>query len=73
MENNIIDVKAVAVNLRVARAKANMTQGDLAEKTGIAPSTLSFIENGKQGSIRASTLNKLADALNVSVESLLQA
>lgn len=73
MESNIIDVKAVAVNLRVARAKANITQSDLAEKTGIAPSTLSFIENGKQGSIRVSTLSKLADALNVSVESLLEA
>lgn len=34
-------------NLRVARAQANLTQLQLAEKTGITRQTISLIEKGK--------------------------
>ena len=72
-KDSIIDANAVAVNLRVARARKNMTQSELAERAGVALSTISFIENGKHMAVRVPTISKLASALEVSVESLLQA
>ena len=62
----------VAVNLRVFRAKAKLSQKELADKSGVCETTISFIENGKQGMIRMSTLQKIAEALGVGVEQLLE-
>ncbi len=67
-EDNII-----GINVRVARIKKGMTQVELAEKAGVALSTVSFVENGKHSATRAVTIGKLAKALGVSAESLLQA
>ena len=63
----------IGTNVRVARIKKGMTQAELAEKAGVALSTVSFVENGKHADRRALTLSKLANVLGVSVESLLQA
>ena len=62
----------VAVNLRVFRAKAKLSQKELAEKSGVCETTISFIENGKQEMIRMSTLQKLAEVLGVDVGQLLE-
>lgn len=62
----------VAVNLRVCRAKAKLSQRELAEKSGVCETTISFIENGKQEMIRMSTLQKLAEVLGVDVGQLLE-
>lgn len=62
----------VAVNLRVCRAKAKLSQKELAEKSGVCETTISFIENGKQEMIRMSTLQKLAEVLGVDVGQLLE-
>jgi transcriptional regulator with XRE-family HTH domain len=65
-----IDV-LVANRLRSLRAEKGMTLQELAEKTGIAASFLSRVENHKASPPLAG-LAKLAQALGVQVESLVQ-
>lgn len=63
----------IGINVRVARIRKGMTQSELAEKAGVALSTISFVENGKHKAVRAPTISKLANALGVSAESLFKA
>lgn len=56
--------------LRIARAEAGMTLGELAEKSGVALNTISRIERGAQEP-QAGTLHKLAAALEVRTADLL--
>lgn len=57
---------ALAKELKVLRAKAGITQKELAEKSGVAECTIAFIE-GKSIAVtpRIDTLVKLAKALDV--------
>lgn len=50
-----------------ARERGNITQKELAEKTGIAQGDISRIENGK-GNPSLKTLQKLADGLGMILE-----
>lgn len=68
---DVMDYKVIATNVRVARAKKGWSQIELAEKSGVCETTISFIENGKQELVRMSTLQKLALALEVDVAELL--
>lgn len=54
----------------IARAKACLTTDELSKLSGVGRTTISRIENNK-ANINASSIGKLARALNVSVESLL--
>lgn len=65
-----IDTGIVAMNLRVARAKANMTIDELAKRSGVGATTISFIENARKRT-RLITLGKLADALGIELKDLL--
>ena len=53
--------------LRNLREKNNLTLKDLADKSGVGPSTISDIETGTSTNPRMGTLKKLADALDISV------
>jgi transcriptional regulator with XRE-family HTH domain len=55
--------------LRIARAEAGMTAGELAAKSGVARNTISRIERGVVEP-QAATLHKLAEALGLSVADL---
>ena len=55
--------------IKILRLKQLMTQEQLAEKVGIAPATLSRIENNKH-SPSLSTLRELTKALNIDVTEL---
>ncbi len=57
------------VKLRQVRQRLFVTQAELATRTGIAEATLSRIENGLQQP-RISTVRKIADALGVAPEKL---
>ena len=60
----------VGSRIRQAREKRQLTQAELAEKAGLPPATISHFETG----IRipgTSTLKKLADALDESLDYLL--
>ena len=56
--------------LRQARESQNLSQTDLAEKTGLQPSAVSHFETGKRAP-SFENLKRLADALSVSVDYLL--
>lgn len=57
----------IANNIRMYRAKLGITQKELALKSGVCETSISFLENGKLDGTRMTTLNKLAEALKVNV------
>lgn len=65
-----IDYKAIGQRVRDARLKKQMTQEELAEKTGISTSYASAIETGAS-KVALPTLIQLARALDTTVETLL--
>lgn len=64
MQNKFAD------RLREARDLKKLSQGDLAEKSGLQPSAISHFETGKRAP-SFDNLKRLADALAVSVDYLL--
>lgn len=58
------------LKIKEYRKAAGMTQKDLGEKVGASPISIHFYETGKQ-SPDVEMLIKLADALNTSVDALL--
>lgn len=56
--------KILGVNIHNFRLTKNMTQEELAEKTGITTITLSKLENGKTW-ISLDTFEKIINALNI--------
>lgn len=61
----------IAKNIKRARKKLELTQEQLAVKAGIPYATLSKIESGQVTNPTVSTLKKIADALNISVDDIL--
>ncbi|MGN9164930.1 helix-turn-helix domain-containing protein [Tissierellaceae bacterium HCP3S3_D8] len=57
--------------IKELRDSYNMTIKDLSKKSGVGQSTISEIETGKAKNPKSETLSKLANALNVTVDSLL--
>ncbi len=58
-------------NLRKIRESKGMTQGELAEKSGISRITICRIENETQKDLLVGNLNKLAAALDCEVSDLI--
>lgn len=56
--------------IRAAQAAQNLTDEQLAEKSGIGRTTISFVTNGKAKDPRISTLKAIADALGLKLEDL---
>lgn len=56
-------------DLRIAR---NMSQEELAEKSGVSRTIISFLETGKAVETKTGTLQKIAKALDVSLAFLFQ-
>ncbi len=61
-----VDVRKL--HLLMAKSKLNFTE--LANTSGVSRATLSYINNGKQ--CRPDVVRKIADALGVSIEALLE-
>ena len=57
--------------IKKLRENAKKTLSDVAEETGVGPSTISDIENGKAKDPKISTLQKLAEYFKVSMDYLL--
>lgn len=66
-----MDKSPIAKNIKSARKKLELTQEQLAVKAGIPYATLSKIESGQVTNPTVSTLKKIADALNISVDDIL--
>ena len=58
------------MNLKVARAIKGLTQERLAEKSGVFRTIISRLEQNKGENIKNDTKNKIADALNFTVDEL---
>ncbi len=63
--------KKLGVNIKRIRTKKKMSQGDICRKLDMDRSYMSAIESGKKN-ITLAVLEKLANALNVSVSDLLK-
>jgi transcriptional regulator with XRE-family HTH domain len=57
--------------IAAARELADITQAQLAEKAGLTQVTIARIERGAVKGFRVETLVAIADALNISLDSLL--
>ncbi|MBN1618399.1 helix-turn-helix transcriptional regulator [Candidatus Dojkabacteria bacterium] len=66
-----MDKSPIAKNIKRARKKLELTQEQLAVKAGIPYATLSKIESGQVTNPTVSTLKKIADALNISMDDIL--
>lgn len=66
-----MDKSPIAKNIKRARKKLELTQEQLAVKAGIPYATLSKIESGQVTNPTVSTLKKIADALSISVDDIL--
>lgn len=64
-------VGALGKNLRAARKRLELTQEEVAHRSGLEPAEISRIESGKRDP-RVSTLEKLAKALEVDPGQLLK-
>ena len=59
------------MNMKIARIKLNLSQGDLSKKADVSRTLISQIENGRSiDNIKLGILKKLADALNSTVQEL---
>lgn len=66
-----MDKSTIAKNIKKARKKLELTQEQLAVKAVIPYATLSKIESGKVTNPTVTTLKKIADALNIGVDDIL--
>ncbi len=66
------NLSSVAENIRSRRKKAGISQDKLSKLAGITLHTITKIEIGATPDPRISTVKRVADALHVSVDALLQ-
>ena len=65
-----MEISIVGKNIKRLREEKNMSQADLVRKAGVGKATINEIENGKRKNLNSNTINKISNALNVSVEEL---
>ena len=54
----------IIVNVDVMRARRKMSSGELAERIGTSPTTLSILKTGKAKAVRFTTLDAICKALD---------
>lgn len=57
--------------LKTIRKAKNLSQAELAEKSGVSRATIANIERGKQVELLVGTVAKLASALDVSISEVI--
>lgn len=60
------------MKIKKLRIKLGLSQENLARRAGVSNNTIINIESGKQQNPTVSTIKKIANALNVSVDELLR-
>ena len=63
-------LEALRVNIIVGRARARISQEELAERAGLSRPTISRIERGTAGDVGVETVERIARALGVAVADL---
>lgn len=56
--------------IKEAREERRLTQEELAEKSGVSRPTIVALENGKAEDVKISTLQKLAAAMDMTVQDI---
>ncbi|MCX7884274.1 MAG: helix-turn-helix domain-containing protein [Caloramator sp.] len=64
-------ISILGQNIKKIREEKGISAYKLSKIAGVGISTISEIENGKRQSLNSSTIEKVANALNVSVDDLL--
>jgi Predicted transcriptional regulators len=67
----VLNVDPLGGIIRDRRKELGMTQKDLAVKSGMEQSYISALERGEKETLTSITLNKLAEALNLSIDYLM--
>lgn len=62
----------IVIHLDVMMAKRKMSLGELSDKVGITLANLSILKNNKAKAIRFSTLEAICQALDCSVEDIIE-
>lgn len=62
--------KPIGRRIREARQSSGVTQVDLAARTGISQPRLSEIESSEEGGLTNTTLERIADALGITLAEL---
>lgn len=65
-----MEVNKVGYRVKELREVLNMTQEDLAQKSGVSRGTISAMENGSSKATSTRTFVKIARALGTSVDSI---
>jgi len=65
-------LSTIAKTIRQQRKKLNLSQDKLSKLAGVAYNTIVKIESGENPNPTIETLQKIAKALNISIESLLK-
>jgi len=63
-------LELIRVNLIIGRARALLSQEDLAERSAVGRATISRIERGAANDIGVETLERLASALGIAIAEL---
>lgn len=63
---------AIPENLKEFRKKRNMSQMELSRQSGVSQAEISYIESGHKMNPGIVTIKKLADALKVSVDNIIE-
>lgn len=63
---------AIAENLKEYRKKRNMSQIELAKQSGVSQAQISYIEAGHKINPGIVTIKKLADALDVTMDQIIE-
>jgi transcriptional regulator with XRE-family HTH domain len=70
--NNKIQKSKIGENIKILRLKVGISQDALSKKADLAFHTISKIESGSTPDPRVDTVKKIADALGVSLDTLLK-
>ena len=70
--NNKIQKSKIGENIKILRLKVGISQDTLSKKADLAFHTISKIESGSTPDPRVDTVKKIADALGVSLDTLLK-
>ncbi len=62
----------LAENLKARRLKKGLTEKQLAEITGITERNIRYIESGLKNNPTLNTLQRLSEALNITIEKLIK-
>jgi transcriptional regulator with XRE-family HTH domain len=62
----------VGRRLRAFRERAGLSQNQLSQRSGVARTTIIFLENGTRQDMTTQTAIQIADALGISVDELIR-